>query len=147
MPIDVEQSLQICAAATAGPWWRTDPPWGDGTSVHAGPSDDPHTAVKVVCEFDPFDVQFSPRYDEVDSDKIVEFDRVTDDMAFIAHAREGYPAALRRVQELESKLSKAVRYIAALRAYPASMGHDPVLNQEQHDAALEFYSDTTHATS
>lgn len=102
--MDIEKSLELCSKATPGPWWRTDPPWGDGTSVHAGPSDDPHTATKIVCEFDPFDVQFSPRYDGVDSGDIVEFDHVTDDMAFIADAREGYPEALRIIKRLRELL-------------------------------------------
>lgn len=115
MPIDVERCIELCSKATPGPWWRTDPPWGDGTSVHAGPSDDPHAATKVVCQFDSFDVQFDPRYDGVDSDKIVEFDRVTDDMAFIAHVREGYPAALRRIQDLESRLARATDLLANAR--------------------------------
>lgn len=32
-------------AATKGSWWVTGAPWGDGQSVHAGPSDDPYYAI------------------------------------------------------------------------------------------------------
>lgn len=88
-----DEQLEICNRATPGPWWRTDPPWGEGTTVHAGPSDDPHCG-EYVCDSDFFGEEATEK---------------CENMAFIALARTALPAALRRVAELEAQVGELTR--------------------------------------
>lgn len=78
--------------ASPAPWWRTDPPWGNGTTVHAGPTDDPHTARCYIADGDvPADEMIAPE--------------VVYNMTFIAAARDDVPALLAYVNALKSELS------------------------------------------
>ena len=114
-----KQTKALQDAASEGPWWRTDPPWGDGQSVHSGPSDDPHSARLIVCEFDSFNQQFSPTFDGVDADDIPDFCKAVENMALIAHSRTdplpddvlALTAELRRLREVEAA-ARAVMLIA-----------------------------------
>lgn len=78
------------------------------------------------------------------------------DATFIAHARTGYPLALRRIQELEKQLAAALaerdalaakvdaaaKYIHELRSYPQT------IHPKLHAAAVAYYELTpdTEAT-
>lgn len=97
---DAEREIEErCARATAGPWWRTDPPWGQGTTVHAGPSDDPHAATCYIADGD------------IMADSLVA-DKVVENMEFIAHARQDIPTlltALRAEREQRVKLEERWR--------------------------------------
>lgn len=73
--------------ATAGPWWRTDPPWGCGTTVHAGPSDDPHTAKCYIAD------------GQMMLDTVTALE-VEQNMHLIAHAPEWLAALVAEVKRL-----------------------------------------------
>lgn len=94
--------------ATPGPWWRTDPPWGMSDAVHAGPSDDPHTAKAHVC----ISATFIPIEVNEDIDEAA-------DMGFIAAARTDIPtladavvALAAEVERLQNELRVAEQTIA-----------------------------------
>ena len=70
-----EERRRLRDAATPGPWWRIDPPWGYGDTVHAGNTDDPHGARAFICTSVPME------------DDLCESSNVSDDMALIAYAR------------------------------------------------------------
>jgi hypothetical protein len=101
-----EQMAELQKKATKGPWWRTDPPWGRSDMVHAGPSDDPHTARAFICQDVPF----------AEQDRGETEDRTAENMEFIAAARSfdftTATANERRVRELEGHLSDAYRLLA-----------------------------------
>lgn len=92
---------RLAEAATPGPWWVTGQPWGDETSVHAGPSDDPHTMTFPVCDFDLMSHQFGDAFDGTDSDDIPEM--VAPNMALIAAARQAVPALIAEVRRLREE--------------------------------------------
>lgn len=97
----LKRAEELQERATKGPWWRTDPPSGDGTAVHAGPSDDPHTADAWIC-MEPL----TERTGDVHAN-----------LAYIAEARNLPLAAIReRIEGLE-------RENATLRAAVDSLTH------------------------
>ena len=109
-----EERRRLRDAATPGPWWRIDPPWGYGDTVHAGNTDDPHGARAFICTSVPME------------DDLCESSNVSDDMALIAYARtdtapediaalvaevrrlEGERVRLRNVAKAASKLNDAM---------------------------------------
>lgn len=94
-------------AAFPGPWFRVDPPWGDGTHVGAGPSEDPHSHRIVVCEFDGFSQQFNSEFDGTDSKDIPEHCNVQDNMALIAASRTtDLPSRIRRLVAENAELRR-----------------------------------------
>jgi hypothetical protein len=89
--LDLKAIKQRAEAATPAPWWRTDPPWGQGTTVHAGPSDDPHKAHCYIADGD------------VPADEMIASE-VVYNMTFIAAARQDVPDLLAYIQHLEREL-------------------------------------------
>ena len=86
----VKELAVLRANATAGRWWRIDPPWGNGDTVHVGPTDDPHSARSYICTSVPWE------------DECTEPSNVADDMAFIAAAGSfDFAALLEEIEELE----------------------------------------------
>ena len=93
-----EERRRLRDAATPGPWWRIDPPWGYGDTVHAGNTDDPHGASAFICTSVPME------------DDLCESSNVSDDMALIAYARtdtapEDIAALVAEVRRLEAENS------------------------------------------
>lgn len=91
-----EERRRLRDAATPGPWWRIDPPWGYGDTVHAGNTDDPHGARAFICTSVPME------------DDLCESSNVSDDMALIAYARtdtapEDIAALVAEVRRLEGE--------------------------------------------
>lgn len=106
-------------AAYKGPWWRTDPPWGDGSAVHAGPSDDPHTAEIFVCTFDHFDQQFMRTFDGIDVDDIPDACKSLANLEFIASARNEFAAMIEQCKEA-NRLREAIEQIDLALRIPAA---------------------------
>lgn len=92
---------RLQSAATPGPWWRTDSPWGSSMSVHAGPSDDPHASLCLIADGD------------IIADELIA-DEVCENMAFIAHARSTTLPAL--IRELVAEVER-LRNLAGMHEY------------------------------
>ncbi len=73
------------------PWWRTDPPFGHSTTVHAGPSDDPHLATCYIAD------------GHIPSDGLTASE-ITENMDFIAHAPTDVDCLLGIVAGLRNEL-------------------------------------------
>ena len=102
--IELNQIEARANAATPGPWFRVDTPFGDGDMVRAGNED---CSGRFICGVDP----------TFEGEEEDERDFYAD-MAFIAHARADVPALIARVRELEA----AARWIPVEEELP-KIGH------------------------
>lgn len=100
----IAQLVAARAKATPGEWHRIDPPWGDSSMVHAGPSDDPHSATHYICESVYRD------------DECTEESHVAEDMAFIALAANLIPALADALASDADKNAEIERLQARLTA-------------------------------
>lgn len=119
-----DRLAELERAATKGPWWRTDPPWGHCTTIHAGPSDDPHTATTYVADC----------YLPEDGDaELAKPNRPEADAEFIAEARNSLPGLLQD-RATAARLLRAVERVRARRDHyaerfaesPSLFDHDMV---------------------
>lgn len=93
---ELEAKRKLAYAET---WWRTDPPWGNGNTIHAGPSDDPHAASCWIAEVP------------------IGEDDGSDNMAFIAYAANTANENAGLLTALADRVDEQERRIAELEAY------------------------------
>lgn len=92
MPADLDaliaEAERLCVAATAGPWARCDPPWGDRMEIFTGRGD-PHGQALIASCNDPFDC----------NEDHAENWHPEADAAFIARARTLIPELLAALRQ------------------------------------------------
>lgn len=92
MPGDLDALIAeaegLCVAATAGPWARCDPPWGDRMEIFTGRGD-PHGQALIASCNDPFDC----------NEDHAENWHPEADAAFIARARTLIPELLAALRQ------------------------------------------------
>ncbi len=88
---DLEKDLAICGAATPGPWITDENP---RCQLVWGPNNSGHGAIAEVRKYQ---------------------EKWSDNLRFIAEAREGWPYAIRRALEAEAEIDRLRNEIAILR--------------------------------
>jgi hypothetical protein len=92
---DLEKDLEICEAATPGPWIANNTARHEDNLVW-GPKGPGHGAVAQVSFYTPSEYQMN-------------------DVRFIAEAREGWPYAIKQAIEAEEKVDKLIHEMGMLQ--------------------------------
>jgi hypothetical protein len=91
--VALREHQALCEAASPGRWFVVGLPWNQGEPYIMSGSDDPHVG-RYVCELDS------------NSIADMEDENLDDDAAFIAAAREGWPATLADLADARAELAQ-----------------------------------------